>query len=476
MKQVPHLIDGELRASADGAVFESIDPFSRQPWASVANGGPAEVAAATAAARRAFDRGPWPGLSPAERADRLTSFADSLDLLAPQLSLADTRDMGKPLGDGSGADIRGAIAQLREHARYAAVSTARAYPGLPGHHVYDRHEPAGVVAAITPWNFPVLMALSKIAPALAWGNTVVLKPAEQSPVSALLIGQAASEAGLPPGVLNVVHGSGPGGAGEQLVGSPEVDRITFTGSTAAGAAIAGLAAHRLVPCALECGGKGANIVFADADLESATRTAAAAAFANSGQICVAGSRLYVQRPVFDQVVDRLVELAEAMTIGDPRDPATALGPLSSAEQYERVRGFLAGIPTDGGRLRCGGDVGEGWFVRPTVVTGLPRQARACREEIFGPVVMVAPFDTEQEAIELANDSEYGLSASFFTGDSGRVQRVSQRLRAGIVWANTFGVRDYRAPFGGVGQSGLGREGGVFSRDFYTEAKSVVVGY
>lgn len=476
MKQVPHLIDGRPQESLDGAVFDSIDPFSRQPWARVARGGPAEVAAATAAARGAFDRGPWPRMSPADRADRLMSFAAALDLLAPQLSLADTRDMGKPLGDGSGADVRGAIGQLREHAQYAAHSTAQVYPGLPGHHVYGRHEPAGVVAAITPWNFPVLMALSKIAPALAWGNTVVLKPAEQSPVSAMLIGQAAVDAGLPPGVLNVVHGVGPGGAGEQLVASPGVDRITFTGSTAGGAAIAASAARRLVPCTLECGGKAANLIFADADLESATRTAAAAAFANSGQICVAGSRLYVQRPVFDQVVDRLIELAEAMTIGDPREPGTTLGPLSSAEQYERVRGFLAGIPADGGRLRCGGDAGEGWFIRPTVVTGLPPQARACREEIFGPVVVAAPFDTEQEAVELANDSEYGLSASFFTADSGRVQRVSQRLRAGIVWANTFGVRDHRAPFGGVGQSGLGREGGAFSRDFYTEAKAVVVGY
>lgn len=476
MEQILHIVDGEPRASADGAVFESVDPWTREPWALVAEAGPPEVEAATAAARRAFDQGPWPRLTPEERSARLVAFADALDEVAPQLSLADTRDMGKPLGDGSGDDVRGSIGHLREHARFAAVAAAQTYPGVPGHHMYSRFEPAGVVAAITPWNFPVLMAMSKIAPALAWGNTVVLKPAEQSPVSAALLAEAAVKAGLPPGVLNVVHGFGPGATGEQLVASPQIDRVTFTGSTAAGAAIGQLAARRLVPSTLECGGKGANIIFADADLESATRMAAAAAFANSGQICVAGSRLYVERPVLGEVLDRLTALAGAWIVGDPRDPATQLGPLSSGEQYERVRAFLAEIPADGGRVLCGGDRGDGWIVGPTVAIGLPPTARACREEIFGPVVVVAPFDSEQEAIHLANDSEYGLSASFFTSNSGRVHRVSQQLRAGIVWVNTFGVRDPRAPFGGVGQSGMGREGGTFSRDFYTEPKSVVIGY
>jgi len=392
---------------------------------------------------------------------------------ADQLALADTTDMGKPLRETKGHDVPRSALNFRFFADHARLAAGEALPMDSGHHAYTRFEPAGVVAAIAPWNFPLMLETWKVAPALAWGNTVVLKPAEDTPASATILARLALEAGMPPGVLNVVHGYGPDSAGQALTEDPRVDRITFTGESGTGRTIARAAAANLTPVSLELGGKGANLVFADADLDTAVDWSIRAIFSNAGQVCLAGSRLYVQRPVYDEFLDRFVAAAEALVIGDPKDPATGLGPLASEEHYRKVRGYVEGVPADGGKLRTGG-LGDGWVVRPTVVVDAPSTARVCREEVFGPVVVVHPFDTEAEAVALANDTPYGLNAMLFTENLSRAHRVAAALRAGTVWANCFFVRDLRAPFGGVGDSGVGREGGTFSREFFTEPKAVIM--
>ena len=425
------------------------------------------------AARRAFDEGPWPRMGFAERGALLHRFADLIEANADALALADTTDMGKPISDARGRDVPRAAANYRFFADHARLSTGEVLPMDSGHHAYTRFEPAGVVAAIAPWNFPLMLESWKVAPALAWGNTVVLKPAEDTPASAALMASLALAAGLPPGVLNVLQGYGPDSAGAALTAHPGVDRITFTGESGTGKTIAGAAAANLVPVSLELGGKGANIVFDDADLDNAVAWSIRAIFSNAGQVCLAGSRLYVQRGIYAEFTDRFVAAAKALVAGDPKDEATQLGPLASEQHYRKVRSYLDGIEADGGTIRTGG-LGDGWVVLPTVVENAPPGARICREEVFGPVVTIASFDDDEDAIRSANDTRYGLNAMVFTRDLSRAHRASAALRAGTVWVNCFFVRDLRAPFGGVGDSGIGREGGTFSREFFTEPKAVVM--
>ncbi|MGW2308902.1 aldehyde dehydrogenase [Actinomadura luteofluorescens] len=474
MKLIPHIIDGRETESPGGARFSTVDPYTRQAWAEVALGGPDEAGLAVTAARRAFDEGPWPRMGYAERGAILHRLADLIEANLDDLAMADTTDMGKPISDTRGKDVPRSAYNFRFFADHARLSAAEALPMDSGHHAYTRFEPAGVVAAIAPWNFPLMLETWKIAPALAWGNTVVLKPAEQTPASAALLARLALEAGMPPGVLNVVHGHGPGSVGEALTRDPRVDRITFTGESATGRAIAGAAAANLTPVSFELGGKGANLVFADADLDLAASWSIKAIFSNAGQVCLAGSRLFVQREVYQEFLDRFVAAAEALVPGDPKDPATQLGPLASEEHYAKVMAYLDGVPGDGGKIVTGGAGAEGLFVRPTVVLDAPPTARVRREEIFGPVAVVTPFDTENEAVAAANDTPYGLNAMVFTENLSRAHRVSAALKAGTVWTNCFFVRDLRAPFGGVGDSGLGREGGTYSREFFTEPKAVVM--
>lgn len=473
MRFIPHVIDGHEQPSEDGAVFPTVDPWRQQAWGEVARGGAREVQLAVEAARRAFDEGPWPRMGFEERGRILHRFADLVTERCEDFARADTIDMGKPLRVMRAVDVPRAARNLRFFADHARLRTSEALPMDSGHHAYVRYEPAGVVAAIAPWNFPLMLATWKIAPPLAWGNTVVLKPAEDAPASASLLAGAALDAGLPPGVLNVVHGFGAGGAGEALTRSPGVDRITFTGESATGRAIATAAAANLTPVSLELGGKGANIVFADADLDAAVRWSAEAIFSNSGQVCLSGSRLYVERAVYEEFLRRFVAHAGGLTLGDPGDPGTDLGPLSSEAHWRKVTGYLERVGEDGGEIVSGGP-GPGWSVRPTVVTGAPPSAPICREEVFGPVVVVTPFDDEDEAVRLANDTPYGLSAMLFTEDVRRAYRVAAALRSGMVWVNCFYVRDLRAPFGGVGASGIGREGGDHSREFCTEPKAVIL--
>ena len=468
-----HVIDGSEVASTSGATLSSVDPYTRRPWAEAALGDATDADRAVAAARRAFDEGPWPRMGTAERGRILHRLADLTEAHADELGLADTRDIGKPISQSRGNDVPRAALNFRFFADHARLSTAEAYPMDSGHHAYSRYEPAGVVAAIAPWNFPLMLETWKVAPALAWGNTVVLKPAEDTPASATILARLALQAGMPPGVLNVVHGYGPDSAGQALTEHPGVDRITFTGESGTGRIIAAAGARNLTPVSLELGGKGANLVFADANLDTAIDWSGKAIFTNTGQVCLAGSRLYVQRQVYDEFLSRFVAHAEGMVIGDPKEPATQIGPLASREHFTKVRGYVQSVAGAGGTIVTGG-LGDGWSVRPTVVTGLGQDAPHSREEIFGPVVVVIPFDTEAEAVTLANDSRYGLNAMLFTENLHRAHRVSAALRAGTVWVNCFFIRDLRAPFGGVGDSGIGREGGTFSREFFTEPKAVVM--
>lgn len=466
-----HVIDGQEVSS--GTTFSSVDPYTGQPWAEVALGDRTDADRAVAAARHAFDEGPWPRMGTAERGRILHRLADLVEAHAEDLALADTRDMGKPITQSRDNDVPRAAANFRFFADHARLSTADLLPMDSGHHTYTRFEPAGVVAAIAPWNFPLMLETWKIAPALAWGNTVVLKPAEDTPASATILARLAIEAGMPPGVFNVVHGYGPDSTGQALTEHPDVDRITFTGESGTGRIIAAAAARNLTPVSLELGGKGANLVFADADLDTAVEWSIKAIFTNTGQVCLAGSRLYVQREIQDEFLRRFTAAADAMVVGDPKEETTQIGPLASREHYGKVRGYVETVAEQGGTTVTGG-LGDGWTVRPTVVTGLGQDAPHSREEIFGPLVVVIPFDTEAEAIELANDSRYGLNAMLFTENLHRAHRVSAALRAGTVWVNCFFIRDLRAPFGGVGDSGIGREGGNFSREFFTEPKAVVM--
>ncbi|MDA9802875.1 aldehyde dehydrogenase [bacterium] len=472
MQKFGHIIGGREVDSLDGRTMESIDPYTREAWATVALGSAADADLAVAAAREAFDSGPWPRMGYEKRQEILHRLADLMMENADELALADSRDMGKPITQAH-HDVARSAWNVRFFADHARLTAADAYPMDTGHHAYTTYGPAGVVVAISPWNFPLMLSTWKVAPALAWGNTVILKPAEDTPTSVTIWARLALEAGLPPGVLNVVHGFGPNSVGEALTHNADVDRITFTGESTTGKIISAAASEHLIPISLELGGKGANIVFDDADLDNAVNWAIQAIFRNAGQVCLAGSRLFVQRGIYDAFMEKYVAAAQAMKQGDPKDPATEFGPLASQTHFEKVSSYFDTLADDGGRILTGG-VGDGWFVEPTIIVDAPPAARVCREEIFGPVVVVQPFDSEDEVVHTANDTKYGLNAMVFTENLSRAHRVADRLKAGTVWVNCFFIRDLRAPFGGVGESGVGREGGNFSREFFTEPKAVVM--
>jgi aminomuconate-semialdehyde/2-hydroxymuconate-6-semialdehyde dehydrogenase len=468
-----HIIDGQEVPSLDGATMPDIDPYTREAWATVACGGKADADRAVAAARKAFDEGPWPRMGYEKRQAIMHRLADLMDTHADELAMADTRDMGKPIVQAH-HDVSRSSWNVRFFADHARMSPSEAYPMDSGHHAYTRFDPTGVAVAISPWNFPLMLGTWKVMPALAWGNTVVWKPAEDTPVSATIVGRLALEAGMPPGVLNIVHGYGPDSAGSALTSNPDVDRITFTGESGTGKVISGAASRNLVPVSLELGGKGANIVFDDADLDNAVHWAVQAIFRNAGQICLSGSRLYLQAGIYDEFVARFVAAAEALTAGDPKDPSTEFPlALASEEHFTKVSGYLDTVAQDGGRIVTGG-LGDGWSVKPTIILDAPPNARVCREEIFGPVCVVQKFETEADVVHAANDTRYGLNAMVFTENLSRAHRVAAKLRAGTVWVNCFFIRDLRAPFGGVGDSGVGREGGNFSREFFTEPKAVIL--
>jgi aldehyde dehydrogenase (NAD+) len=471
-------IGGEWSDAASGKTFETINPATAEPLTTVAEGGAEDVDRAARAAREAFESDAWQKLDARKRGRLLSAIADGLEERADELARLETMDNGKPVREARMIDIKESIDCFRYYAGWADKITGDVIP-VPGPYLnYTRREPVGVCGAIVPWNYPLQMAAWKVAPALACGNTVVLKPAEQTPLTALELARVAAEAGLPAGVLNVVPGFGET-AGAAMVAHPEIDKIAFTGSTAVGKIIQRESAATLKKISLELGGKSPNIVLEDADIDAAVRGASMAIFYNTGQACTAGSRLLVQESIRDEFVEKLLKRAAGFVPGDPLDPKTRLGPLVSEEQLVRVMGYIEQGKAAGAELLLGGDRprvgnGRGYFLNPTIFGNVaPEMTIAC-EEIFGPVLSVQTFSDFDEAIAIGNDTEYGLAAAVWTKDVRKAHHAAHRLRAGTVWINTYHNLDTASPFGGYKQSGYGRELGRFALDLYTQVKSVWV--
>ncbi|MFR0355457.1 aldehyde dehydrogenase family protein [Streptomyces sediminimaris] len=469
-------VAGQWREAADGARTEVVDPSRGVVVTTVAEAGAADVDAAVRAARAAFDGGAWSGLSGRERGRVLHRIAELIRENADELARLESLDVGKPLSLCRAVDVANA-AEDYEHFAALAHSLDGSVRDTPMNALaYTRREPLGVVAAITPFNFPLILAGSKIGPALAAGNTVVHKPADETPLSALRMARLLQQAGVPDGVVNVVTGSGPV-TGEALLRHRGIDKVAFTGSTATGRHVASVAGEALKPVTMELGGNAAHIVFEDADLEKAVGAVIKAFVFNTGQFCMGGPRLLVARPVHDTLLGILADAVPGVPVGDPRRPETVVGPMAGLRHLEKVEEYVALAREEGGRIVCGGerlDLDGGYYYRPTVVAGLPNDSRVVQEEIFGPVLTVQPFDTEDEAVELANSTPYGLASGLQTQNLARAHRVAERLRAGIVWINDWALLDPAVPFGGVKDSGFGREYGPEALAAYTRVKSVVV--
>ncbi len=469
-------IGGEWVDAEGGTTFESQNPYLGEPWAEVPDGSPDDVDRAVRAARNAFDRGDWPQKTGRERSKLLRRLSDLVAERAEELGEIETRDNGKLL-----REMTGQCQALSEWYDFYAGAADKINGEViasdkPNFLIYTRHEPIGVVAAVLPWNSPLLLLAFKFAPAAAAGCTFIAKPSEQTPASALEFARLVEEAGFPPGVFNVVTGSG-GLTGKALVSHPGVDKIAFTGSTMTGINVVRAAAENLSRVTLELGGKSPNIVFDDADIEAATNGAIAGIFAATGQTCIAGSRLIVHEDVHDELVERLVERAKTIKLGDPLDPDTEMGPVAFRDQLEKVLGLIGSGVDEGAKLAYGGgqdpDAGE-LFVQPTILTGVDNGMRVATEEIFGPVLSVLRFSTEEEAVAMANDTRYGLAAGIWTKDVHRAHRVAHQIRAGTIWVNAYRAVSFTTPFGGFGMSGWGRENGLAAIEHYTETKSVWV--
>jgi 5-carboxymethyl-2-hydroxymuconic-semialdehyde dehydrogenase len=473
--QILHFIGGRHVPSADGATFGVADPVSNEVYASCAAGGPHDVDQAVTAARIAFETGPWPHLAARQRAKILNRIAEGIEARGMEIAELETFDTGLPVAQATGQAARAA-----ENFRYFAdviVAQHEEAFSQPGQLGYVLRKPAGVAGLITPWNTPFMLESWKVAPALASGCTVVLKPAEWTPASAALLPEIMTEAGVPEGVFNIVHGIGEE-AGAALVAHPRVPLISFTGETATGQVIMRAAATHLKGLSMELGGKSPCIVFADADLDAAVDCALFGVMSLNGERCTAGSRILAERTVYQSLTDRLGARAVKIRVGDPADPATEIGALVHPEHYQRVLDYVEIGVKEGARLVAGGTrppgLPSGNYLSATVFADVTPSMRIFQEEIFGPVVCITPFDSEAEAIALANDTRYGLAAYIWTSDLRRAHRVAAAVESGMTWVNSHNVRDLRTPFGGVKASGVGREGGQHSIDFYTESRIVHV--
>ncbi len=468
------LIDGKWVPAKSGKTFESINPANEAVLALIAEGDRADVDEAVKAARKALE-GKWHSITPHQRSRYLLKIADLIDENLDQLAELESLDNGKPLAIAKVADIPGAARTFRYYAGWPTKIYGETNPSDQSVFNFSLREPVGVCGQIIPWNFPLSMASWKLAPALACGNTVVLKPAEQTPLTALRLGELIQEAGIPDGVVNIITGFGPG-AGSSIAEHPDVDKVAFTGSTEVGKLILEASMGNLKRVSLELGGKSPNIIFADSDLDAAVQSATRGVFFNSGQVCTAGTRIFIERGIYDDFVERLVKHSETMTVGNPLDETTRLGPVVSREQFDRVNSYLDIGKREGAKVATGGDVvsGAGYFVKPTIFSGVHNNMRIAREEIFGPVGAAIAFKDENDAVFQGNDTSYGLAAAVWTRDISRAHKVARALKAGTVWINTYGGADPISPFGGYKQSGFGRELGMHSLELYTQIKSVYV--
>ncbi len=479
MERIRHYIGGEMVDPASGRFLDNIDPSTGGVYSELPDGDERDVERAVEAAEAAFPD--WSGRPAEERSRILLGIAERIEANLDALARAECVDNGKPLSLARSVDIPRAVANFRFFATAILHFRSELHATDALALNYTLRRPRGVAGCISPWNLPLYLLTWKVAPAIASGNTAVAKPSEITPMTAHLLSLICQEAGLPPGVLNVVHGLG-GKAGAAIVNHPRVGSITFTGGTVTGAEIARQAAPRFKRLSLELGGKNPNIVFADADLAEAVPASVRSSFQNQGQICLSGSRIFVERALYDRFVGRLVEEARKLRVGDPLDPATEQGALVSRAHHDKVLSYIDLARKEGGEILCGGSrpaslpdrCRNGYFIEPTVIAGLDPSSRVNREEIFGPVVTVTPFRDEDEVVAYANSTEYGLSASLWTEDLSRAHRMADRIQSGTVWINCWMLRDLRVPFGGMKASGVGREGGEEALRFFTEPKNVCV--
>ena len=475
-------VDNAFHAPEKDQWFDNVNPATGQVLGQVALCNPHDVDLAVQAARRAF-AGPWGKMSAAERGGLLAKVADGIEARLEEFLEAEIRDTGKPISLARTIDIPRGAANFRIFSDMVRASGSESYwmdtADGAGALNYVVHQPLGPVAVVCPWNLPLLLMTWKVAPALAMGNTVVVKPSEETPSTATLLGEVMRQAGVPRGVYNVVHGFGPDSAGAALVNHPDIKAITFTGETRTGQTILRQSAAGLKKVSFELGGKNPALIFPEADIERAIAGTLRSVFANCGQVCLCSERVYVHRSKFDEFCERLVQGAKALRLGDPWAEDTQMGPLISQSHRDKVVGYFktavhegAEVLTGGKVAAPGGDLDRGFYVEPTIWTGLPESARCVKEEIFGPVCHIQPFDDEEEAIQMANDTDYGLCAALWTQDVDRAHRVAHRLQTGIVWVNDWFLRDLRTPFGGMKLSGIGREGGKHSMQFYSEIKNI----